>query len=388
MILSKKNVLYTLFLIYPAISILIAFLFQGNNLILFSLLYSSCIFFMEFNFIKKIEKSICIIILYLIITFSFSLSRENLSQISNVLMYIFTVCSYIFYSYKYLNIKDFSKFLEKNQKIWIISETIFYGILLLDTLKNGLYAGWSTMVIKGPYNYPHTLSYILILMSLIDLYFCYKKKSLWYLFPFGVNIALIVLTAVRTTLLALVIIIAFLMWKFFTQKQIKKLCFVFVFLFLLIFIMYHYGILQSVIDKSLLAIRQNNSFTNGRFDIIQSSLKALDGDGINFVLNCIFGVGMTKLLNNNSIFLNAAIHGHNDFVDVLVSFGVLNLIIYTITFFKFSKKNRLWTFAFLGILAFGNGLYCYIDAIPIIVFVRIFFENVNFSNQDYLKKEK
>lgn len=372
--LSVKTLLYNLICIYPAINILVCYLSSGNNMLIFSLIY--CCILIVIIFVRKgfIERSTLWIILAGVVTVILSFFRElYLTNVSSSILFAVTMIFLLFYSESYFGIQEFGSYFLSKKTLFYFAQIIFYAILYYHYLVNGLRYGWSTKVLQGPYNYPHTLAYLLLLMIMADVYLWVMTKSRLGFLLAGINLILIFLTAVRVVLMVSCFSILFIVLRFMSGKQLRKLLIFLTVGVCILLIASRYGIFQALIQKTNLAIK-NSSITNGRLNIAQTSMRALMADGGGKIVNCVFGVGMQNLLRSNFIFLRAAIHAHNDVIDVLVCYGVINAVLYTYSFFRFARRNKFWIFLCIGGLALGNGLFMYIDSIPMLIFARLFFE--------------
>lgn len=188
----------------------------------------------------------------------------------------------------------------------------------------------------------------------------------------AVSFACIILTAVRSVLIASIIVIGYIFYRVFSRKQFIKFILYCFLLFVCIYIAYNYGLFDALLTKSKLAL-ENGSISNGRSSILISSLYALKQG--NEYVNTICGVGMTNLLKWNGININANIHAHNDFVDALVGFGLIGLGIYVYNFVKFCKNSFIWMMGTVGFLAYVNGLFVYSDIIPILIYAKLLFSH-------------
>ena len=364
--------IYFIILIYPFLNILISYLSQGKNMNTFSSIYCLVIIVGVIRFKSKISRRLMYILLVIISLVILDFSREQ--EFISIILYILTICMFNIYSQNSFDIKSFSEYINRYYIICFIIQILFLLILWRDFTVNGLYMGWGTIVLKGPYLFPHTLAYLLFLLLFLDIFLFLSKKgwiSILGLLMGIIMFSLVILTAVRTTLLGVFILFLFCIWISIKLKKYKAI-FIFSFIiFCSISLMIDYGLFEALIDKSILAMDSNN-ITNGRDLIIKASLMSLDND--NILWNLLFGVGFRDLIINNQYLLGEPIHAHNDFIDIFVSYGIVSLFIYCMSFYNFAKKKFVLISLTIGILAYSNGLYWYIDAIPMIIFSRLLFE--------------
>lgn len=211
-----------------------------------------------------------------------------------------------------------------------------------------------------------------LFMMMLDTFYFIEFREKFVILFIAVSFACIILTAVRSVLIASIIVIGYIFYRVFSRKQFIKFILYCFLLFVCIYIAYNYGLFDALLTKSKLAL-ENGSISNGRSSILISSLYALKQG--NEYVNTICGVGMTNLLKWNGININANIHAHNDFVDALVGFGLIGLGIYVYNFVKFCKNSFIWMMGTVGFLAYVNGLFVYSDIIPILIYAKLLFSH-------------
>lgn len=377
-----KRLLYSLICVYPLINILVCYIFKGDNMNTFSIIYCGMLIIILLMQKKQISKCLFLTGFLGIFTIVLSMIRETgIIHISSAVMFVVTIFCFFCFSERYFDIDDFGKYIVGKKHSWYLLQAIYLLILLLHYTQYGLTAGWNTWVLKGPYNYPHTLAYLLLFFTMADAYLWIQAKSgIGFLFA-GISFVLIFLTAVRVVLLAAAMAILFMLWQFMANKQFKKVLFFIVIGIVGAAIAYKFGLLEALIRKTRLAL-WSGSITNGRGNIVKMSIKALTMDGSKGIFNSIFGVGMEQLLASNKINMKVAIHAHNDLIDVLVCYGVINLAIYIYGLYKLEKKHRICFLLCIGVLALSNGLFMYIDSIPMLIFARLFFASAFTRNKN------
>ena len=104
-------------------------------------------------------------------------------------------------------------------------------------MKNGLTAGWNTWVLQGPYNYPHTLAYLFLFMMMLDTFYFIEFRESFVILFIAVSFACIILTAVRSVLIASIIVIGYIFYRVFSRKQ-----FIIYFVLFFIICLYIYSI--------------------------------------------------------------------------------------------------------------------------------------------------
>lgn len=368
--ISTNRINNFLLLWYPLLNLVICYSFMGDMMNTFSLLICGTIVFINYKNLLK-RKNYMVILFWVLVTLCVSFVRDERPGITSCMVYSIT-CMIL--------IVDAETDISKIRKIFIdysgsflCMQILFFLVLAVYVLQYGLTAGWNTYVLQGPYLYPHTLAYIILLMMMVDSYlWMNSKKNVVFLF-IVICAGCIVLTAVRSVLIVVAITALYALHRLFYRQRFNKLLFSLLIGVTVLAVAYRMGIFEIVVHKTNLALA-NSSITNGRGDIVVSSLNALEGDWI--LVKYLFGVGMDALQANNLLYYGADIHAHNDLIDVLICHGIPNLLIYIYLLGKFSRNNIIWFAVSLGILVIFNGLFPYIDCIPILLYSKILFDNL------------
>lgn len=368
--ISTNRINNFLLLWYPLLNLVICYSFMGDMMNTFSLLICGTIVFINYKNLLK-RKNYMVILFWVLVTLCVSFVRDERPGITSCMVYSIT-CMIL--------IVDAETDISKIRKIFIdysgsflCMQILFFLVLAVYVLQYGLTAGWNTYVLQGPYLYPHTLAYIILLMMMVDSYlWMNSKKNVVFLF-IVICAGCIVLTAVRSVLIVVAITALYALHRLFYRQRFNKLLFSLLICVTVLAVAYRMGIFEIVVHKTNLALA-NSSITNGRGDIVVSSLNALEGDWI--LVKYLFGVGMDALQANNLLYYGADIHAHNDLIDVLICHGIPNLLIYIYLLGKFSRNNIIWFAVSLGILVIFNGLFPYIDCIPILLYSKILFDNL------------
>lgn len=361
-----------LILVYPIINIVVCFISKGDNMTILAMSYSVLLaFFILYS--SKIRKDILYIMYVLVITMVISFYREKtITDMSSCIAYSIAVIFFLLYSENYTKLSDIKQYFNQSEKKFLIVQLGYFLVLGVHVKLYGLTAGWNTYVLQGPYYYPHTLSYILLFFLIANVYFWLENKSKIALFCTLICEGGIVLTAVRTIIVTSMFVIFYIIYNFIDKKKFLKLiCILFIGMFIL-FGAYKLGLFNSLIEKTELALL-NSTLTNGRGNIVDVSLKGWINckmEGLQYFI----GMGMSNLLSSNMKLLNASIHAHNDLIDVLVCYGVINMLIYVHSMVRFAKKRLIWIVSIIGVLAFSNGLFPYLDCIPMLIYCRLLFE--------------
>lgn len=368
--ISTNRINNFLLLWYPLLNLVICYSFMGNMMNTFSLLICGIIVFTNYKKLLK-RKNYEVIWFWVLVTLCVPFVRDERPGITSCMLYSITCMILIVDSET--DISKIRKIFIDHSGSFLCMQILFFGVLAVYVLQYGLTAGWDTYVLQGPYLYPHTLAYIILLMMMVDCYlWMNSKKNVVFLF-IVICAGCIVLTAVRSVLIVVAITALYALHRLFDRQKFNKLLFSLLIGVTVLAVAYRMGIFEIVVHKTNLALA-NSSITNGRGDIVLSSLKALEGDWI--LVKYLFGVGMDALQANNLLYYGADIHAHNDLIDVLICHGIPNLLIYIYLLEKFSRNNIIWFAVSLGILVLFNGLFPYIDCIPILLYSKILFDNL------------
>ena len=88
---------------------------------------------------------------------------------------------------------------------------------------------------------------------------------------------------------------------------------------------------------------------------------------------------MSGLFEANLRVLHTSIHAHNDLIDAFTCYGIIAVVVYLKSFFKFIDRNKIWEGIIILIIAGFNGLFPYGEAIPLLILCRLFFETTHFK---------
>lgn len=359
-----------LLLWYPLLNLVICYTFKGDMMNTFSLFICGTIVFINYKKLLK-RKIYDLILFWILVTLCISFIRDERPGIVSCMLYS-TACM-IFIVDAETDISKMRKLFIDYSRDFLCMQILFFSVLAVYVLQYGFTAGWDTYVLQGPYLYPHTLAYIILLMMMVDCYlWMNSKKKIAFLF-IVICAGCIVLTAVRSVLIVVAITALYVLHSLLNRQQFNKLLFCLLIGAFALAVAYRMGMFEIVVRKTNLALA-NSTITNGRWDIVVSSLKALEGDWV--TAKYLFGVGMDALQANNLLYYGADIHAHNDLIDVLVCHGIPNLLLYLYLFWRFSKNNTIWYAMSLGILVIFNGLFPYIDCIPALIYSKVLFDNL------------
>ena len=253
--------------------------------------------------------------------------------------------------------------------------TVVFSIIFINGLKVGY--GSKIPVLYGPFNIAHKLAYLLMVVycgvSLFDLE--NKKKTVIAIKL--VCVICIVCTAVRSAVLATAVLIV---CDFLSIRKISKKAIILgVGFIVLIFLATNTDILTKnpLIEKTLYATEVGGSITNGRewYRRIELSYYATKTT----LFEKIFGVGISGVVEAIYSVLRVKIQAHNDYVNLLVGYGIVGLLLFMICQLGLSKTckskmNIILLQLFIFILAYYNGFALYIMLTASLPIVVAFFE--------------
>lgn len=319
----------------------------------------------------------------------FNLGLKSLDSI-NTMQYGMRLFEFIIMLYAFSNkriIEDIYKNFIKYKKI-ILIEIIIAQILSVYLLITGIGFTnmWGMHNFVGFYDTPHPYGYSLIVMSvLIELLIREnndKKLLILYIVPFVTAL----LTGARTPMVAMVaIVIIFRMFKIrFIKipKKIKIKTLLIISVGILFCIIGGSSILEFILKSNIMdkfiSTSNNGTFDNGR-TIYWSNILKYFFTHFN-IQEQLFGHGIFYTVVINKVTVGLEIWAHSDFVDIIVSYGLIALFIYLFFyinyFYKLGKnlKYRGVALSLLIIFTFlssGNGTINYDGFIPSVIYIAI-----------------
>ena len=383
-----------LFFLILLISPATVFFAKGGSVILYSIFTLGILRLITTRDFKS--KFIGIMILgiamynYSIIMGKSSYFTETLTKTS-IVTYFFCILTllmifYIFSDYK--KIMDINKMLISYYKV-IYLEVIAAQIVLVIMFITGL--GFKAMNGErnfiGLYNSPHTCGYSLFFMIIvIEWINVVTKKEDNILFYLPIFLSLF--TGARTP--ALISIFAFCIFKFGKKpkyllkgKLTLKSFVVFNMLLSAIVLLYRpilNFILESPIIEKFIKTSSSGNLTSGR-NIFWADLIARFSEDFT-VSQKLFGTGIYNTMILNQKDFGMSIWAHSDFIDILISYGVIVLVVYVLSYLGFflkifkntDRKFMVAAFAGLFMLLSGfNGLVNYSSMISIICYIGLLF---------------
>lgn len=259
--------------------------------------------------------------------------------------------------------------------VTIFFMTVVFSIVFLNGLK--VEYGSKMPVLYGPFIISHMLAYLLMVVycgvSLFDLE--NKKKTVIAIKL--ICVICIICTAVRSAVLATAVLI---ICDFLSIRKISKKAIILgVGFIIMVFLATSTDILTNnpLIEKTLYAAEVGGSITNGREWYRQIALGYYATNTT--LLEKIFGVGISGVVETIYSVLRVRIQAHNDYVNILVGYGIVGLVSFVICQFGLSricknKMNIILLQLFVFILAYYNGFALYIMLTASLPIVIAFFE--------------
>ena len=380
--MNLERTLFSVIVLYPLIHLaLTTFAPTMSTKIVLFFLGMLYYYFLKHTTIKEF-----LIVNVLIILYAFyNAANYHIFQVTHSDFYTFILLGLIFVVYSKKGVIDrFFSFLRLKEKMFRISEILFFLILLYSMLfAGGLETGYGSKipVLYGPYSVPHMLGYILLTMYCLNAFFQRMSKKNIFLFFKVLCVVLVVWTAARSAVLGIAVMVFadYISIRNLRKKYMVLGAGVLVVLYMIFFT--DILINNPVIQKTMSAI-ENGSITNGRERFSQIALNYYFNNTTFY--EKLVGIGMN---NVRSIFLHistigVAIHAHNEYVNALVGYGAIGLAIYVIGQLRqmhvlVDWKMKLLIQCFIFTLAYYNGFAMYAMFTPCLVIVY------TFMNQNY-----
>ncbi|SCZ79713.1 O-antigen ligase family protein [Pseudobutyrivibrio xylanivorans] len=254
----------------------------------------------------------------------------------------------------------------------------FYILLLFGVLfKHGLRTeGWGVTVplLYGQFEIPHSLAYMLVaLYALSSIQFKISNKK-FPVYMMALIFISVVWTGVRSALLGLLVLV--IMDFLSIKNKTKKTIIIFVMAVGIVFLMTFTDILSNnpLMQKTMNAA-ESGTISNGR----EKFAAVLLGYYLYFEDNIqrFLGIGINGIrMVMQSVYGGEGIHAHNDFLNVLIGYGIPGTILYWLMLIVYSTKARfgIIAFAIFTILAVTNGLFMYISFTPLMIFLVLYME--------------
>lgn len=292
----------------------------------------------------------------------------------------------------------------KNMEIFIVIN-LFINVIfaVLPTGYSEQYSqAWGLKAYCGIYDDPHQFAYRTSGILMMILYIVSEKKqnrNLDYIISV-IFTMLVLTTGARVPTLMSLIIEFFIIFTINIKVKIKNLTKTQILMTILLAILLAIIIIVSLLQilkqttffQKMLNSTTSSGFDNGREDLREVDLLYYNNSE---TINKIFGSGAEKTYNIHLKYMGVYIWSHNDFFQILISFGLPMTIYYGIMLLGIlrdtSRKNKLIKILFifgLFFIAFFNGLYIHPRFVVAIIFWKLALINKNKKERDELKKDE
>ena len=372
-----KNVLFELCISMPVLYAILCCIKTSiaNKVVFFELIIAGIVIFNIYTKKRTIRKKIFFILLLFIFIF-YNCIVDSVAAIIHINFYSYLLLFIMFEIFIQKDErKEFYEYFFARKKRIMIYFIFFCAILLYSCIyMNGIRYEYNSSIpiLYGPFEIPHMLAYILIIFyCMFSLLKNLISKKISLLIKF-LCITLIVFTAVRTATVAIGILILF---DFISVNKInKKILYVIITVVLLAYLFINTNLLVNnpIINKTLEASK-SGSITNGREIYREITMSYYINDAT--IIEKIFGTGMSKLIDIIYKSIGVKIHAHNDYVNLLVGYGIIGFLLIFYLHIKIwteykNKYAKVLLEIFIFVLCFYNGLAMYImftASLPIIL---------------------
>lgn len=285
------------------------------------------------------------------------------------------------------NMKELTDLLYRNIRV-LRTVIIIWTLLVVASIgySNAFYYEWGSSTYfksfaDNAFRFATTCMFIIVLLGV----YVNFKKDRKYLWLAMVPIVGVAASGSRTYLFLVLLLFAPLYYKNVSKEVFWVTC-IPVFLAIISII-----VNSNMMDKfdyvNYVGVINNKSFlstfTSGRTDFWLLDLKAFFGCPF---WNILFGNSITYSYEINSTYYTTAIQAHNDYINVLISYGLIGLCVYLVVFLKFLKRTlknfmsieKKYVFIFLLVYilnAFMNGVMAYLGATLSLPFILIMYSN-------------
>lgn len=385
--LNLENAMFNCIILYPVTHILLS-IFVPDIVNKYAILFTFVIFAYLLKHTNRGEM-VCLF-LGLSAYILYTIYRGGIFLATRSDFYCFVLLALIFIVYSKKNVvRRYYEFMKTHEKLflkshWLIFALILYTIIFQEGLRRSY--GSSVYVLHGPYDVSHVLGYILTAVYCMDAFY-QKMTGKRVFFIFKVIIVLMIIgTAARSAVLGAAIMVFCDYLLNYTPTQKMKILGVAVVALLSIGLFTDILVNNPLIQKTLAAAK-NGSITNGRerFSAIAMEYYYHHTNWI----EKMFGIGMIDLrkifLNNSTV--GVSIHAHNEYVNMLVGYGVVGLVIYIGLQLKQSRviidhRMRVLLQLFIFVLAYFNGFGMYTSLTPCLISIYVFLNQKYYVSQE------
>lgn len=366
-----QQILNWCILLSPII-IMVSYLFEKNFFarkvltlsILLSILLMSVTSVLKKEYMKINTLIKYLFILLVIVHYIFNFNDEGITK------YLLVTALFLIYFCKDKNKKSLREVIQSNTKIIEIMLSVSEIIMILFCfLKVGYTDIWEGNYYIGPFSNPHTTTYYLIVLMIFATILRKKNNNIINNIFLIVPLILSFITGARVPFLGAVIVFLYNYYLDYTKNKrlFKYETIVFVSISIIVIILLLFNIIEiPVLNKIFDTLREGN-FSNSRNHIWRVNLIVFSESNI---FRMLFGYGAAYPFEITQYYLQARVWAHNDFIQILVSYGLVGLAIYMYILIDFFVKNRnIFIIMLLLFLAIVNGMFTYdvfIMALPLL----------------------
>ena len=292
---------------------------------------------------------------------------------NDVYLFWFLIISLLFWSDKNM-LNKFVEYTIVHKKIPVINAalTVFSSLVSI-IYGNGFILAQRTIVFVGVYPIEHALAYhVIVSYIMLLLLELYDSTSFHIFWKTALSIILMI-SGVRSTLLVWLVLILVDLYRINLKYKIIILSAV---LSISLIITTNVNILYNIpmISKTVEAAKVGD-VSNGR-DILTSYGLTYYSEQTT-LSEKLFGITMKKL---RQVYWGG-LHAHNDYVNILLGYGLISIIYVIYLLLKFIKgKNSIILLFIICILATFNGLFMYTEMVVSLPILKIAINSKKFKH--------
>lgn len=307
--------------------------------------------------------------------------------------------STIEYAIRIIAFMSLTYFFSNRYKVELVSKYIvkYSNILLLEIIVSQIYLiylfisgkgytqTWGLKNYVGPYMTPHTYAYsIIIMIIMIEILFLIKRSNkimFLYIFPVLSSFLCGARTPVMMMFIIFIIIRKFKTNTIVINTRFKIKNILIVLGIMIIITLFSNEIIKMIINSNIVTkfieTASEQNFDNGRVEYWNICMKSyLQSD----ILRQLLGNGIYSTVLDIKNSLGYEIWAHSDWVDIINSYGLIIVIIYTSLYINYFIKLRKWSgkkymITFLGMafifLSTYNGIINYTHFLFVFCYISI-----------------
>jgi hypothetical protein len=297
------------------------------------------------------------------------ITSHNLTKWNAMSIFVFMLV--ILHCSEKLERKKLIDFIRKNVRLINLCICSFFIIVTFTIInRSGFEVLWGSTTLRGPFTLQHYLAYDLLIIIALSELMRFLTKNNWYLSYVIIALGFIFMSGVRTILLALAVLI---IREFVMIKSTKTKLVIAGSGIASVVVVFLTGIYKLIpILAKFGNTLHGGSISNGRNVFWVKDFEEF------FQLDLskkLFGAGANWIFELNVKVINQYIHAHNDYINIMVMFGIVSLVLFiAFNFSCINFRNKYLFMLAMFSLAFFNGLFTYsifVISMPIIV---IFFD--------------